>query len=328
MSRTNSANNSSPATPFVNANLSGIEILPLDAPLGAEVRCDVRSLDQDGAAVIHQAFLDNLALLIRGQEMNDEDLMRFGSMLGELAAPLPPEHGAEGARTSDENKYPMVSVVSNVVENGKTIGGLGDGEAQWHTDFSYHEIPYAASILYALEIPNTWGGDTSVLNMYAALEALPNALRRQIEGMTIKGDQSMNSAGQRRKGVPETVDVRTSPGPSHPIVRTHPETGHNALYLGRRTFAYVNGLPIDESEELLNELWAHATKGEFTYTNKWQVGDILMWDNRCAMHHRKGFDPNARRIMHRVQTGGDRPTYSMRKSKNEPHPRSILNANY
>ena len=303
---------------------SSIETLPLDAPLGAEVRCDVRSLDQDGAAAIHQAFLDNLALLIRGQELNDEDLMRFGGLLGELAAPLPPEHGAEGARTSVENEFPMVSVVSNVVKNGKTIGGLGDGEAQWHTDFSYHNIPYAASILYALEIPDTWGGDTSILNMYAALDALPKSLRQQIEGMTIKGDQSMNSAGQRRKGVPETVDVRTSSGPSHPIVRTHPETGHNALYLGRRTFAYINGLPVDESEDLLDELWTHATKNEFTYTNNWQVGDILMWDNRCTMHHRKAFDPNARRIMHRVQTGGDRPTFSMTKSKREPHPRSTL----
>jgi taurine dioxygenase len=307
-------------------NSSNIEILPLDAPLGAEVRCDVRSLGQDGAAVIQQAFLENLTLLIRGQELTDEDLMQFGNLLGELAEPLPPEHGAEGARTSDENKFPMVTVVSNVVKDGKIIGGLGDGEAQWHTDFSYHEVPYAASILYALEIPDTWGGNTSVLNMYAALETLPKALRRQIEGMTIKGDQSMNSAGQRRKGVEETMDVRASPGPSHPVVRTHPETGHNALYLGRRTFAYINGLPVDESEDLLDELWAHATQDEFTYTNSWQVGDILMWDNRCAMHHREAFDPDARRIMHRVQTDGDRPTFSMRKGKKEPHLRSKIAA--
>lgn len=311
-----------PIAPAVRSSGNQIEIIPFPAPLGAEVRCDVRTLDDEGAAKIRQAFLDHLVLLFRGQDLDDPALMQFGGLFGELAAPLPPEHGAEGARTSDENEFPLVSIISNVVENGRTIGALGDGEAKWHTDFSFHEIPYAASILHAWEIPDTWGGDTSILNMYAALETVPAALRRQIEGMTIKGDQSFNSAGQRRKGVPETTDVRTASGPSHPIVRTHPESGHNALYLGRRTLAYVNGLPVDESEDLLDELWGYATNTDLTWTNKWQVGDILMWDNRCAMHHRDAFDPASRRIMHRVQTVGDRPTYSPRLGNNEAHPRA------
>ena len=301
---------------------NGVEILPFSAPLGAEVRCDVRAIDEQGAAIVRQAFLDHLVLLFRGQDLDDEALMKFGRLFGELASPLPPEHGAEGARTSDENEYPLVSIISNVIENGRAIGGLGDGEAQWHTDFSFHEIPYAASILHAWEIPDTWGGDTSILNMYAALESIPMPLRRQIEGMTIKGDQSFNSAGQRRKGVPETTDVRTAPGPSHPIVRTHPETGYQALYLGRRKLAYVNGLPVDESEDMLDELWGYATNTALAWTNKWQVGDILMWDNRCAMHHRKAFDPASRRIMHRVQTAGDRPTFSLNSGREGPHPRS------
>lgn len=322
MTSTNFTSSKSPAAPIVINNNQNIEIIPFDAPLGAEVRCDVRSLDKEGAAVIHQAFLDHLVLLFRGPVLNDPELMRFGQLFGELAPPLPPAHGAEGARTSDETEFPLVSIVSNVIENGKALGGLGDGEAQWHTDFSFHEIPYAASILHALEIPNTWGGDTSILNMYAALESIPKTLRRQIEGLTIKGDQSTNSAGLRRKGVPETTDVRTSPGPSHPVVRTHPETGHNALYLGRRKFAYVNGLPVDESEDLLDELWGYGTQEALTWTNQWQVGDILMWDNRCAMHHRKAFDPESRRIMHRVQTMGDRPTFSFKSSPTGAHPRS------
>ncbi len=300
----------------------GIEIRPFPGPLGAEVISDVRNLDQEGAAIVHQAWLDHLVLLFRGPVLNDEELMAFGRLFGDLAAPLPPEHGAEGARTSDENQYPLVSIISNVIENGRAIGALGDGEAQWHTDFSFHEIPYAASILHAWELPDSWGGDTSILNMYAALESVPQSLRRQIEGMTIKGDQSLNSAGQRRKGVPETTDVRTAHGPSHPVVRTHPETGYQTLYLGRRAFAYVNGLPVDESEDLLDELWGYATNTDLAWTNQWQVGDILMWDNRCAMHHREPFDPESRRIMHRVQTVGDRPTFSLGKSMEGAHPRA------
>ena len=312
-----------PTTATAIPKSNRIKIKPFSAPLGAEVQCDVRKLDEEGAATIRRAFLDHLVLLFRGQDLDDNGLMRFGRLFGELAAPLPPEHGAEGARTSDENEYPLISIISNVIERGRAIGGLGDGEAQWHTDFSFHEIPYAASILHAKEIPDTWGGDTSILNMYAALESIPQPLRRQIEGMTIKGDQSFNSAGQRRKGVPETTDVRVAPGPSHPIVRTHPETGYKTLYLGRRTLAYVNGFPVDESEDLLDELWGYATNRALTWTNKWKVGDILMWDNRCAMHHREAFDPDARRIMHRVQTVGDRPSFSRNHSREGPHPRSI-----
>lgn len=321
---TNSSRGQFNQAPSVVGVKSGIEISPLPGPLGAEVRCDVRSIDQDGADVIRQAFLEHIVLLFRGQDLSDDDLVQFGSLFGELAAPLPPEHAAEGVRTRDEFDNPMVAVVSNVVENGKAIGNLGDGEAQWHSDFSYHEIPYAASILYALEIPMTWGGDTSILNMYAALDTLSPSLRRLIEGATIKNDQSTNSIGLRRKGVPDSIDVRVSPGPSHPAFRTHPETGYNALYLGRRPYAYINGLAVDESEELLNELWEHATQEEFVWTNQWQKGDILMWDNRCAMHHRKAFDPNSRRIMHRVQTVGDKPSFSPRKSRSGPHPRAAI----
>lgn len=323
MSSTPISGNVTPAAPAIIGGASKVDIIPLPGAIGAEVRCDVRMLDQEGAAKIRQAYYDNLALLIRGQDLTDDDLMDFGRLFGDLAPPLPPEHAAVNNRTlADE--YPLVSIVSNVKKDGIAIGNLGDGEAQWHSDFSFHTVPCAASFLYAVELPSTWGGDTSVINMYAALEALPTSLRRLIEGMMVKNDQRLDSVGQRRTGVPDSDDLRTSMGPSHPIVRTNPDTGHNALYIGRRANAYINGLPVDESEEILNEVWVHASNEEFAWANKWQVGDILMWDNRCTMHHRQAFDPNARRIMHRVQTYGERPFFSPKHSNPGPHPRSRM----
>ncbi len=98
--------------------------------------------------------------------------------------------------------------------------------------------------------------------------------------------------------------MRESPGPSHPIIRRHPETGKSALYLGRRPHAYINGLSLAESEALLDAVWAHATRPEFTWHHQWKLGDILIWDNRCAMHRRDALDPTTRRIMHRTQCKG------------------------
>ena len=158
--------------------------------------------------------------------------------------------------------------------------------------------------------------------MYLALEMLPEALRSRIHGLTIKSDMTYNSGGQLRRGLTPPADVISAPGPSHPIVRTHPETGHNTLYLGRRPNAYVNGLPVEQSETLLNALWSHATQEAFTYHHEWRVGDVLIWDNRCTMHHRNPFDPQSRRVMHRTTVKGSRPYYSGEAEKMPPHPRS------
>ncbi|HUD52156.1 TauD/TfdA dioxygenase family protein, partial [Parvibaculum sp.] len=190
--------------------------------------------------------------------------------------------------------------------NGKPIGALGDKEAEWHTDMSYVEEPPMASVLYSLEIPSK-GGDTSFANMYKAYEALPAALKRAVEGRIVNHDSSTTSVGELRAGAGAVTDVRLAPGAKHPMVRTHPVTGGKALYLGRRLNAYVEGLALDESERLLDALWAHCAKPEFSWTHKWRVGDLLIWDNRAAIHRRDGFDGNERRVMHRTQIKGDRP---------------------
>ena len=277
-----------------------IDVQRLSAAIGARVECgDVKALDAATFAEVHQAFLDHLVLLIRGQQLTVADLLAFGRRFGELT-PGAPVH--IGQKPRDE-KYPELAIISNVIENGVAIGGLGDGEAVWHTDSSFSDVPPSLSVLYSVEIPPT-GGDTGFANMYLALETLPTALRAQIAHKTIKHDKRYTSGGQLRPGFLAEQDIRESPGPSHPIIRRHPETGRNALYLGRRPHAYINGLPLDESESLLDALWSHATQPQFTWHHQWNLGDILIWDNRCAMHRRDALAPKTRRIMHRTQCKG------------------------
>ncbi|HTP83576.1 MAG TPA: TauD/TfdA family dioxygenase [Alphaproteobacteria bacterium] len=283
---------------------SHLDVVPSGAALAAEVRSiDLRRIDDADFAAIHHAWLDHLVLLFRGQHLDDDDLIAFSRRFGELDwAPI-----QETGRRFVEG-YPEIYVVSNVIENGVPIGSLGAGEAVWHTDMSYVPDPPKASMLYALEIPPA-GGNTGFCNMYRAYEALPSDLKRRIEGLTIKHDGTYNSGGYLRQGITASDDPVTSPGTVHPLVCTHPETGRRALYLGRRRNAYISGLPLAESEALLDEIWRYATRDEFTWYNLWRTGDVVLWDNRCTMHRRDPFDPSSRRILHRTQIkGATRPT--------------------
>ncbi len=293
----------------------GVTVKPTAPALGAEVSCgDLKSLSEDAFAAVYRALLDHLVIRIRGQALTDPELIAFGKRLGKLDfAPLA-KTGKERARP-----HPEIVVVSNVTENGEAIGVLRDAEVVWHSDNSYRDCPLSYSALYSLEVPPR-GGNTGFANMYLALETLDPALRRRIEGRTLKHDMTYNSAGDLREGFKPVSDVREAPGPSHPIIRTHPETGCNALYLGRRPNAYINGLPVAESEELLDALWAHATQDRFTWHHEWQAGDLLIWDNRCVMHHRDPFDGGYRRVMHRIQCAGDVP--SLLAQGREGHPRA------
>ena len=297
--------------------MPGIDVVPTSATLGAEVRCgDARALDEAAYAGIRRAVLDHLVIVIRGQTLADPELITFGARFGALDfAPL--------ARTGNEKArpHPEIIVVSNVLENGVPIGVLRDAEVVWHSDNSYRDKPLSYSALYALEVPPT-GGNTGFANMYRALETLPADLKARIAGRTLKHDMTYNSAGDLREGFAPVADVRDAPGPSHPIIRTHPDTGHEALYLGRRPNAYINGLSVAESEALLEALWRHATQPAFTWHHVWRVGDIVMWDNRCVMHHRDPFDAGARRIMHRVQCAGEKPFYAAESASRGPHPRA------
>ncbi len=276
-----------------------LDIVPNKAVLGAEVRgIDLKSLDDAQFAAFERAWHQHEVLLVRGQTLSDQDLVAFSRRFGDLDwAPV-----QETGRRFVEG-IPEIYIVSNVKLNGEPIGSLGSGEAVWHTDMSYLDVPPMASMLYALEIPPV-GGNTSFCSMYAIYDALPAALKNRIADLKIKHDGTYNSGGYLRQGVTPTDDPRTSPGAVHPLVCTHPDTGRQMLYLGRRRNAYLLGLELSESEALLDDLWAYVDRPEFSWEHVWQVGDLVMWDNRCTMHRRDPFDDSARRIMHRTQIKG------------------------
>ena len=276
------------------------DVVPTGAALAAEVSdVDLRYLNDRTFGRLVDAWYQHSVLLIRGQSLSDQELIAFSRRLGDLDwAPI-----QENGRRFVEG-LPEIYVVSNVKVNGEPIGSLGDGEAVWHTDMSYLDLPPKASMLYALEVPPT-GGNTSFCSMYAVYDALPDKLKDRIAGMRIKHDGTYNSGGYVRQGVTATDDPLTSPGAVHPLVCTHPNTGQRMLYLGRRRNAYLIGLALAESETLLNELWDFVDQPEVSWEHVWRVGDLVMWDNRCTMHRRDAFDPGSRRIMHRTQVKGE-----------------------
>ena len=284
-----------------------IRALPLGATHGTGafgavvVGADLAALSQTDFIEIHKAWLAHGVLLFRDQCLGDPALVDFSRRFGPLESYPASEHWEAGGGPS-----PDVWVISNVVENGRPIGSLGAGEAEWHTDMSHIEMPPMASALYALEVPAA-GGDTWFLDMTEAYESLPQDLLGAIEGRSIKHASSLTSVGELRKSAAPPTDAISEPGAVHPIVRTHPETGVKALYLGRRSWAYVVGLPLAESEALLDRLWAHCAQPQFTFAHAWRAGDLILWDNRAVMHRRDAFDGGARRIMHRTQIKGDRP---------------------
>jgi len=278
---------------------AAFDVIPTGAALGAEIRgIDLRTVDDVAFAAIHRAWLDHQVLLVRDQSLSDQGLIAFSRRFGTLdQAPIQ----ENGWRFVDG--YPEIYVVSNVVENGVAIGSLGAGEAVWHTDMSYLPDPPKASILFALEVPST-GGDTSFCTMYGAWESLPESHRATALHLRVKHDGTYNSGGYVRAGVTPSDDPRTAPGTLHPLVCVHPETGRRHLYLGRRRNAWLEGLSLDESNALLDRIWACATADPLTWSHQWRPGDLVLWDNRCVMHRRDAFDAGTRRVMHRTQIKG------------------------
>jgi taurine dioxygenase len=277
-----------------------ISVRNLDAALGAEVGgIDLSGpLAQDDVKAIEEVWRDRLVVVFHRQELSDPQLIAFSRNFGELDPPGPNPYGEPFNK-----EHPELNVISNVVENGKPIGNLGDGEAVWHADMTYVDVPPKAAMLHSLEIPPT-GGNTYFANMFAAYETLPADLKTATAGKIAVHDASTNSAGMLRKGYKKVTDVRDVVGARHPLIRTDPGTGRKALFLGRRPNAYVLGLDVPDSEALLDALWAHATQPRFAMCHEWKVGDLLMWNNLSVLHRRDPFDPRSRRIMHRSQIRG------------------------
>ncbi|MGC2778007.1 MAG: TauD/TfdA family dioxygenase [Bradyrhizobium sp.] len=263
--------------------------------LGAEIiGVDLsRRLDDALFSHIRDAWYQHLILLFRDQKLSEEDEVQFAERFGPLAR----IHTAQFV-----SRHPAVMLISNIREDGKPIGALPDGEMQFHSDQCYQEKPAAGSMLYAIEVPST-GGDTLFANAYLAYETLPDSIKRRLEGKRALNAYDYDSSATKRGG-----EVASgAPAYAHPAVRTHPATGRKALYVNRLMTRRIEGLPAEESEELLEFLFNHQERPEFVHAHVWRPGDLLMWDNRCALHARTDFSAGERRLLRRVTILGEKP---------------------
>ncbi|MFJ2902979.1 TauD/TfdA dioxygenase family protein [Streptomyces sp. NPDC087212] len=244
---------------------------------------------------IKEAWQRHPVLVFHGCALTPEDLVTFGALFG-TPVPVPPQEGI----VDTTGLPPEIMIVSNIVENGRPLGHLGGGDLNWHTDMCYVPEPALASALYAVEVPDGHG-DTWFLDMAAVYDRLPERLRTRIATLTCKHDDSRTAAGDLRHGREPVVDITTSSGAVHPLVRVRPESGRPALYLGRRLNAHIPGLPLAESEALLDELWAYCDDPALARPHRWRAGDLVVWDNRVMMHRRDAIPDGARRLMRRIQ---------------------------
>lgn len=299
-----------------------MKIVPLPQAMGAEV-FDVdltREIPAGQFEQLYQAYLDHLLLLFRGQTIGDHDLVRLARRFGELMLP-PASHERSGHQVSDAP--PEITVVSNVKINGVPIGELGDGEVVWHSDYSFKEVIGGMRVLHGVKIPSaSAGGSTAFANMYAAWDGLPRDLRELALVHHIKHDTAYDTNRNLRMGAVPVDDPRLAMGPRHPIVSTHPETGANSLFLGRRYKHYVDGLDLEESDRVLDALWAQATQGAYLYVHEWREHDVVLWDNRCTLHRRGPFDASQERVLHAAQVKGHRPYRDPQAATLAPHPRA------
>src|SRR5271166_2884622 len=264
-------------SPAARPSTDQLRVRPLAANIGAEiVGVDLsRPMSDELFAMVLHAWHENLVILFRDQHLSEDDQVRFGERFG------PPAVSHTRRYTT---KNPAVMLISNIRENGELIGALPDGEMNFHTDQCHQERPAMASMLYALEVPRT-GGNTLFANAYLAYETLPDAVKRRIEGRKALNAYDYDNASTRRgtrlrEGIPSCW---------HPMVRTHPATGRKALYVNRLMTVAIQGLSESESDELLNTLFDHQEQCEFIYEHVWRPHDLIMWDNRCALHARTDF---------------------------------------
>ncbi|MEM9880764.1 MAG: TauD/TfdA family dioxygenase [Pseudomonadota bacterium] len=239
------------------------------------------------------------AIVLRDQKMQPEDLKHFLRQFGELEGHTLQEYTLPG--------HPEIYILSNIVENGRPIGAHNDGVG-WHTDYSYKEKPVKCTMLYAVEVPAE-GSDTLLADCCAAYDALPTDRREKLEGLKLHHSYKffMENREHGRMKLPPEIE-RANPDVVHPLIRTHPANGRKALWPSTGTVKEVIGMPGQEGLDMLDELIAFVTQDQFVYRHKWQVGDLVLWDNRCTLHTGTLFDDKKyRRLMHRMWAKGGVP---------------------
>jgi len=273
-------------SPACGAEISGVDLTkPLSEP---EFRA------------IKQAWDEYLVLVFRGQQVSQDDQLRFASYFGDLGsrkkAPEPLRARAEGVQQDHEK----VLLVTNIKVDGKPIGAFGDGEFWFHIDSGYSARPYKYTFLYALELPSR-GGNTMFSNMYKAYEAVPAELKEKLKGKKALHIHEYNRAKQANS----SGDISGIPHHSHPLFITHPDTGRKTLFVDRLMTTRIEGMSQAESDAILDRLYEIGERREFIFEHEWQLGDFLMWDNRCTIHARTDFPKEERRLLRRCTVEGE-----------------------
>ena len=282
-----------------------IEVTPLSAACGAEIKgIDLtRPLPDDIVAAIKEAWRRHLVLVFRGQAISQEDQLRFASYFGMLGdrkqAPEQLRSRAEGIRQDNQK----ILLVSNIKVDGQPIGAFGEGEFWFHIDGGYTPRPYKYTMLYAIELPST-GGNTLFGNMYKAYGAVPPALKEKLKGRKALHIHAYNRARQASS----SGDISGIPHHIHPVFITHPETGRKSLFVDRLMTTRIEGVSVQESAELLDQLYEIGERPEFIFEHVWRLGDFVMWDNRCTIHARTDFPNTERRLLRRCTVEGE-PLY-------------------
>ncbi|HEY0286431.1 MAG TPA: TauD/TfdA family dioxygenase [Pseudomonas sp.] len=279
------------------------DVRPFAEKVGAEiVGLDLsRPLNDADFARVHKAHLDHHVVVFRDQHITPQQQIDFSRRFGVLQI-----HVLKQFLLAN---HPEILIVSNIVENGQPVG-LGDAGKYWHSDLSYKELPSLGSMLYAQELPSE-GGDTLFADMHLAWDTLPEHLRKAVEGRSaVHSYTSRYSDGHNAQNWRPTLSAQQLAEVvvvSHPIVRTHPETGRKALFVSEGFTTHIVGLPDDESQQILNELYAHSVRPEGVYRHKWQPNDMVFWDNRSLIHLAGGTPDHLRRRLHRTTIQGDAP---------------------
>ncbi|WP_285350700.1 TauD/TfdA family dioxygenase [Pseudomonas sp. ME-P-057] len=279
------------------------DVRPFAEKVGAEiVGLDLsRPLNDADFARVRQAHLDYHVVVFRDQRITPQQQIDFSRRFGVLQI-----HVLKQFLLAN---HPEILIVSNIVENGQPVG-LGDAGKYWHSDLSYKELPSLGSMLYAQELPSE-GGDTLFADMHLAWDTLPEPLRKAVEGRNaVHSYTARYSHGRNAENWRPTLSAEQLAQVavvSHPIVRTHPENGRKALFVSEGFTTHIVGLPEDESQAILTELYAHSVRPEGVYRHKWQENDMVFWDNRSLIHLAGGTPDHLRRRLHRTTIQGDAP---------------------
>jgi taurine dioxygenase len=275
------------------------------AACGAEIACDLaQDFDEATFREIEHAFHDNIVVVFRGQTLSNERHIEFSRRFGELEIHIVRKYLLPG--------FPEILLISNIRDDRGEHIGLADAGFTWHSDTSYRRRPSRCSLLYAKEVPQRDGrplGDTVFANAIAAYEALSESMKKRLAGL-----RAIHRYSARRRGADSPrpkltqAQLEETPDIAHPIVRTHPYTGRKSLYVTAGECVGIEGMPKDEAVDLIAELDTHRVRPEFLYRHKWQVGDLLMWDNTSSMHLAIcDYALPDRRLMHRTTVIGTVP---------------------